>query len=214
MNKHFSILISLILLSFLAQSQNDHWTYKIIGNNYISKTIDNGNLRLDTVRLYTPIRNIDGNELDTLLVVEYSKALFDLGEPMIFNSSFKGQNDVIRLSWFKDTIPVIYRIEKQAEDIRLTKKESYGSYFSKLTDSVETSSYNLSNKQYKLIVKKLIDNSYWSLELDAIMIPRDIIIETKINGDYHFINTDNIALQKNRKLFSIFTYLDKLSKEE
>jgi hypothetical protein len=168
--------------------------------------------KLDLSNLYTPVKNFEGTELDTLLAIEYSAALKDFNEPIIYNNL--KEINFTRITWFRDTIPVLYRLEKTNEAIILIKKKSFGSYFSNISDSIISDSIKLTIKEYKKIQQKLSNCKYWSMNLKTEMIPRNIIIETKIDNNYHFINKDEISINNDKnykKLFNLIEYLDHLN---
>lgn len=205
----------MLLLSSTTKGQNgETWTYKVSEGKYIYKMQINGRTEFDTIILYTPILNIEGTELDTLHAVQYSEAFQKLGEPLIYRGIQDDQMDLIRLAWFKDTIPVVFRIEKKDDSIKLIKKKSYGSKFFNI-NSVETINVKLSGKEYEKILKKLSDADPWSMNPDSEFWPPDVLIETRIDGNYHFINEDNMAIRKDKKyskIFKLFSYLDNLKK--
>lgn len=170
----------------------------------------------DSILMYTPIKFMFGpvpEELDTLSVLAQSMVLDGINEPRIYNESIA--HDIIRFSWFRDTLPVFYRIEKTASSIHLSYKRTSGSFDVEVGEIIEEKSIEISEANYNKIISTLQKGNYWDMDEIALLFPRTLLIETHLDGEYYFINwaySDIAMTQKHRKILNCIDFMDRLLK--
>ncbi len=168
----------------------------------------------DSILMYTPIKYFYNKKIpkiqDTLSILGYSNVLRGINEPKIYNNSIYSDCDIIRFSWFKDTSPVFYRIEKKKENISVTYKKTTGISDIDVGKIIIDTTYSITEKTFKKIVKLLENGSYWNMDNTFVILPRDILIESYINNQYYYINKNIKEIENNnihRKILKCFIIL-------
>jgi hypothetical protein len=219
-----SILIITIGLTLNLHGQkaveNISYDYSVINDWYISTSCDkyednSVKCKTDSVLIYTPIKyfidNSSPTEEDTLMVLGYSTILNEIEEPKIYNQDF--ESDILRFCWFKDTLPVFYRIEKLNNEIKLTFKQTTGNFDINTGEIITNEKINISQKDYDKLIKTLESGDYWGMDTGFRIVGRTVLIESYLDNKYYFINKDWVDIKynkTNKKILKCFDLLEKM----
>jgi hypothetical protein len=153
--------------------------------------------------MFTPFQYGSNNyafNVDTSEFLELIDGLQQFNEPILWNSD--DLNEYIRIAIFKDTLPVIFRIEFKKDLGTVIKKTgTNGHNFWDIDKgySEEILSINQANiTRIRNLLEKLINqpNHYYQESL----LGKRILIEMKFQNNYEFIITDELILsQMNQK---------------
>lgn len=199
--------------------ENISYDYSVINDWYIytscSRYEDNSvKCKTDSVLIYTPIKYFINNtptEEDTLMVLGYSTILKEIEEPKIYNTAF--ESDMLRFCWFKDTLPVFYRIERLNNDIELTFKKTTGNFDINTGEIITNRKIKITQKDYDKLIKILKSGNYWGMDTDFRIVGRNVLIESYLDNKYYFINKDwmDIKYNKtNKKILKCFDLLENM----
>jgi len=171
-----------------------------------------GQSKIDSLILYTPIqRSLNPDEIDTVFSLVYTEALREFKEPRIYQAS--NNNIYLRLIWFRDSLPVMYRIEKD-DSIRVICKISNGAY--NHIRSIKTQDTVIITKRELDKLEKLINKSKLRTFCSYRTSFRSIQIEDLFDKKYHyncFEYLDLSTTKDKRQVQSCFNYLNKLFKK-
>jgi hypothetical protein len=159
-----------------------------------------------TYNMFTPFKygsNKFSMKVDTTGFLGLFDGLQKFKEPVIWNSD--SLTDCIRIAIFKDTLPVIYRIEFKKDSGTVIKKTgTYGHYFWDIDKGY--SEELLKTNQEKItkiqnLLEKFINqpNHYYQETLYF----KNVLIEMKFQNNYEFIITDEdiISMLHQRRIF-------------
>jgi hypothetical protein len=209
-----SLLVSLFVSNSFAQNAAvSSYGYSKIENDFYFDFDSSGN-KIDSILMYTPIvffTKGPHDDTDTLFLLSLSDGLEDLHEPLIYKSS---GNDCLRFAYFRDTLPIIFRINK-LEDNRfvIKRKISNGSTPIDVGIIISSDSAYIGQKQFTKILQLLEKGSYWNFPTDQITATPNILVETLLNSKYSFITGDSNELRWNprtRSVYKCYEYLNKL----
>ncbi len=169
----------------------------------------------DTLRTYS---KIIPNEFDTGSVSHFSKYLFALKEPLLFNK--ETEKEVYRLTWLRTFAnPVIIRIEKTKEkSYRLIWKKSDGTAGYTIGKLKSKGSKRIKEKDWKEFKKLLIKARFWKLEYHGTTPQLDgsiCILEGSTQKKYQvFIHSDPFMLPKFYKACNFLINLSEINTKE
>lgn len=196
------------------------YNYLVIDDWYISKTCDkydNDSIicKLDSVLMYTPIKYfLDKNkpvEEDTLSILGYSSVLREINEPKIYNNRF--DFNILRFSWFRDTLPVFYRLEIKGDKIQLIYKITNGNFDVPSGKILSEKTMDVAQKDYNKLMQVLEKGNFWDMDTKFTNRTRNVLIESYIDNKYYFINKDMEDIKinpQNRHLMDCFKLLASL----
>ncbi len=192
------------------------FTYEIDNGWFIGKRCFRHNnlekCNVDSILIYTPFKYFSDenkpNKEDTLSVVDYSALLHKLGEPKIFGTNT--ENDILRFILISKYEVDIFRLSKKQEVISMNYKNIMLTEDMKVTNDTTCV---ISLKAYYKLIKKLHKGNYWELNKSVAISPRNILIETLLNGQYYFLNKNSKEIElENKELLKIFPFLKRLIK--
>ncbi|WP_147205214.1 hypothetical protein [Segetibacter aerophilus] len=140
------------------------------------KTIQ-GNTRFDTLplpadsatfyfKIKTNWQDTTRDALDTFVNTWYSKMLFALKEPVL--KDYKAGKEVYRFTWLRTfNHPVVIRLEKQGDIVRLFSKVSDGAGGYEPGKIIFDTTVNLTSKQIDTINSRLDTAKFWLLQTEA-----------------------------------------------
>ncbi|GEO11104.1 hypothetical protein SAE01_36000 [Segetibacter aerophilus] len=104
--------------------------------------------------------------LDTFVNTWYSKMLFALKEPVL--KDYKAGKEVYRFTWLRTfNHPVVIRLEKQGDIVRLFSKVSDGAGGYEPGKIIFDTTVNLTSKQIDTINSRLDTAKFWLLQTEA-----------------------------------------------
>ena len=155
-------------------------------------------------RIYFPIRytsKVETIKVDTSEILNIYDGLHQFNEPIIWNSN--EYNNSIRISVFKDTIPVIFRIDMFEGDYRVTKKtgnlghwlwdKDWG-YTEKQIKVNPHRINRIKNNIEEIIVEYKNEYIDFKNEYKNDVLGKNILIEMNSNKKYEYILTVDLLL--------------------
>jgi hypothetical protein len=101
------------------------------------------------------------NALDTSLNAWYSKMLFALHEPVLFN--YSGNEEIFRFTWLRTFHnPIVLRIQKDKERITLKLKASSGAGGYEPGKIIIDTTFSISAVQWNKFVRKFESFNFWN----------------------------------------------------
>ena len=183
-------LLSILTIIFLTGScsSNGDKTSNFKGN------FDTLHMPSDSLAFYFPLKekwkDTTNNSLDTFVNAWYSKMLFALKEPILYN--YQGDKEIYRFTWLRTFHnPVSVRLEKQNNVIRLLAKicKGAGGYEPDIL-SFDTTILVTTN-EWTNLKTKIEDTKFWQLKTEK---REDIgsdgsewIIEANKENKYHLV---------------------------
>jgi len=154
---------------------------------------------------YFPLRHADqnGNEnaIDSFSNSWYSRMLFALKEPVLYN--YTGNKEVYRFTWLRTfNHPISIRLEKEDSAITLIVKESNGrSGYGPGTIILDTV-ISLTNVQWMGFEQKIATTDFWNLPTrdtaEAGLDGAEWILESLKEGKYHIVVRWSPIVTKNQ----------------
>jgi hypothetical protein len=199
-------ILAIIPASLLASSlfaQNEKTIIKFSDNHFYY------NYEVE-VEAYTPIVNFYNEVYDTLNVLEFSKAMKELGlRNLYFNPP---KQDLIRLSRFTHNKTTIFEIESKGDSFELIMTTCLGQYFSlnELTKNQVRSL--LSAKEFSELKKHIENSGFWALDISSSVVPREYVFESVIAGEYYYRykgETDLTTTKQGKNMIKLFDDLEK-----
>ena len=128
--------------------------------------------------------------LDTFVNSWYSKMLFALNEPIL--KDYKSDKEIYRFTWLRTfNHPVLIRLEKQGDIIKLFSKVCNGSGGYEPGKIIFDTTINLTQKQVDTTNIKLHNAKFWTLPTESRedngMDGSEWIIEVYKNNKYHMV---------------------------
>jgi hypothetical protein len=182
------IILAICLTSCKGRTKNEGLT--ISKNQY-----DLNHLNLnDSNKFYFPISvfadSAVKNEADTFLVQWYSKMLFALREPIIFNDS--SINEIYRFTWLRTFHnPIAIRIEKNGDNINLYWKLCNGAGGYEPGKLVLDKQKSIDIQIWNEFISRLSNINFWTLRTKELSFGVDgskWILEGKSNKHYHVVD--------------------------
>jgi hypothetical protein len=216
------LLIILSVFSVNGQRfvKNISYKYSVINDWYIDKSCDkydNDSIicKTDSVLIYTPIKYfLDENkpvEEDTLSILGYSSVLREINEPKIYNNRF--DYSILRFSWFRDTLPIFYRLKIKGDKIQLNYKITNGNFDFPSSKILTEKTIDITLKDYNKLMQILEKGNFWGMDTKFTIATRNVLIESYIDNKYYFINKDMEDIKinpQNRHLMDCFKLLGRL----
>jgi hypothetical protein len=119
----------------------------------------------------------------------YSRKLYDMEEPLVYNQKEK---TIYRFIWLRSFhSPIVIRVEKLNDSIQLTWKLASGAGGYSTGDLVTNKSKTVSVKDWQKFLKLLTKAKYWQLDAEVGSIGADgaqWIIEGLSNNRYHIVD--------------------------
>jgi hypothetical protein len=143
----------------------------------------------DTTEHYFFNRNLYNgdtiNIIDEITITDFSKILKHFNEPNLWAD--KDTSSIIyRFSYFRDTLPIFYRIEKRNNIAVLFKKISNGNFI--YTDSIISEKTTIiSDNQWSKLHRIINYQDIYKPKKKFMLIFPDLLIEIKIKDNYQFI---------------------------
>jgi hypothetical protein len=148
----------------------------------------------DTVRLYFPLKEsgqdsvTNANSLDTFMNVWYSKILFALHEPILYN--YGGEGEIYRFTWLRTFHnPITVRAERLNNNIKLTAKVSSGAGGYEPGKISINKTILIDENKWNEIKAKFSDLNFWTLPVESDFRGTDgseWILESSTKDKYHF----------------------------
>lgn len=178
------------------------------GNNDVrnlSAVADSAVIPTDSSTLYFPANKFlsDTSQLDKFRNIWYSKMLFALHEPTLFNNldSF----EVFRFTWLRTFHnPISIRVNKNRDQCILTLKIAEGSSGYEVGKLIKDTSFFITINEWKGLVSRISETNFWNLKFfmdDGGKDGSEWILEGKNKDKYHFVSrwTPNVTRYKEFK---------------
>ncbi len=173
----------------------------------------------DSLAFYFPMKthweDTTNNSLDTFVNTWYSKMLFALKEPILYD--YRGDKEIYRFTWLRTFHhPVSVRIEKQNNSIRLFAKVCKGAGGYEPGSIIIDTTISIATNEWTALKNKIVDTHFWQLKTeereDSGKDGSEWIIEAIEENKYHMVTrwTPSIDRQVNFRI--IGEYLLSLSK--
>jgi hypothetical protein len=152
----------------------------------------------DTTELYFTDRSlykIDSTE-ELFYIVGISKALKIFDEPNLCSLS-DTSSIFLRFSFFRDSLPLIYRLDKQSNNITLHTKICNGKFI--FPDSIViNNSSPIDSHDWEHLYNDFLVLKNWKPKEKFILLMPDLLIEMKKGKDYSYIylNHDELTLTR------------------
>lgn len=135
----------------------------------------------------------DTNRIDTLEFLEIYDGLSQFKEPILWKTT--NVDSTIRISFFRDTIPIVYRFEKSNGSYQIIKKKgTCGTWFWDINKNISIEYLTCSQKKLNKIVrnlKQIIDKHKSGYPIRTL--GKNIVIEICKDG-YEYAITDDLIL--------------------
>jgi hypothetical protein len=106
------------------------------------------------------------NSLDSFVNTWYSQMLYFLKEPILY--SYKGDKEIYRFTWLRSFHhPVIVRIEKQSNIIRLFAKVSNGAGGFEPGKIIVDTTFDVAVKEWDDLKKKIVEVKFWEIPTES-----------------------------------------------
>ena len=165
---------------------------------------------LDTTELYFNNKGLYNiNDLEEYFyIAEISKALKTINEPNL-SISTDTSTIVMRFSFFKDTLPIICKLEKDRDKIIFYKKICNGQFIN-INSILSESSKQIKQRDWEGTLNLFMTFLQWEHKEKFILLKPDLLVELKTNKNYSYI-----YLNRNELLMSkdIRRLLHKIEKE-
>lgn len=130
------------------------------------------------------------NSLDGFVNSWYSKSLFTLREPVIYNS--KSNREVYRFTWLRSfDNPISIRIEKHKEKITFFSKVANGAGGYNPGKLIIDTCFNISINDWTELNKRIDDAAFWTMSTESKERPgldgAEWIIEALKDNKYHMV---------------------------
>jgi hypothetical protein len=155
------------------------------------------------------------NAMDTFINQWYSKMLFAMKEPVL--SNYKGPKEIYRFTWLRTFHhPVVVRLEKQNNIIRLFSKVCNGAGGYEPGQLIVDTTFNITDDQYKLLTQKIDNINFWNLKTeqrdDAGKDGSEWIIEAVKANHYHLVTRWTPGEERQGNFRSVGEFLISISK--
>jgi len=124
----------------------------------------------------------------------YSKHLYSLGEPVLYNKTEKPIN-VVRFTHLGTwSNPYSYRIEQDKSSISITYNKSNGHGGYQAGRRIEHETKKIGAEKWSLVIAKMDSINFWNKgthDENLILDGAEWIFEALINGRYHFITRNS-----------------------
>lgn len=190
------------------------FTYKIDNNWFVGRRCYRYNnvekCNIDSILIYTPIKYFNHKDKpakeDTLTVVDYSTILYEIGEPKIYGTN--KNDDILRFIWMSENeVDIYYLVNKQSE-ISLNYKKVI---LNENTEVVNDTTLVISSINYDKVLKILQKGRLWEIDENVKISPRNILIETFLDGQYFFLNKNSKEIEMtNKVLLKVYPLLKDL----
>jgi len=157
------------------------------------------NCYVDTTVLYFKCKNLYAlDSLEEYLYISWiSKAFKTINEPNLSINSDTNLT-IVRLSLFKDTLPIIYRIENKSEKTIIYKKVCSGNVY--FIDSIVFNTFiQIKTKTWKKIFMDFSTFLSWVPKEKFINDLPNVLIELKTKSDYSFLYLNDYECNMSRK---------------
>lgn len=199
--KTIPILISSFLLSNFAFPQINE-SLEITGNRFKYE-------EQVLINAFTPIVNVNNEFLDTLNVFWFSKAMYQLYAENLY--LYPPSHDVIRLSRFTRNGALVFEIAPSQTDMRIRMISCSSDHFNLYTLTIRNTKVNFPIEEYSKLRDRLKSHGFWDLDDSSIVVPREYIFESFIDGEYYFRYKGELDLRTDRQykgLIKIFKELE------
>jgi hypothetical protein len=183
------------------------------------RVIDCSDVPKDSNTLFFPTTKLSSNTIGTLSKLNnewYSKMLFALHEPVIFQS--KDTAEVYRFLWLRSKHnPISIRIQKVYPKTMLTLKILEGAGGFVTGKLVRDTSFYISKNEWNIFKSKVTQIDFWNLSQTEIVDGKDgseWVLEALNEGMYHFVDRWSPNETRNKDFMDLCEYLISLSKIE
>lgn len=188
--KHlFGLFYTLGLVLFF--SCNEHINADDIRNKTVVK--DSAVIPIDSNTVYFPENNHNSdteNQLNKFRNAWYSKMLFALHEPTLFNS--RDTSETFRFTWLRTFHnPMSIRVTKIRDQCVLTVKITAGTAGYGAEKVIKDTSFFITRNEWNKIVSKVSKINFWKLESfigDGGKDGSEWILEGRNKNEYHFVS--------------------------
>ena len=179
-------------------------------------SVDASNIPLDSTQNYYPYDVFTDTSMfvgsDTFLITWYSRHLFALQEPLIFNKP--SAKEIYRFTWLRSFHnPIAVRIEKGVDNIvHLFWKQSDGSGGYEPGKIVVNNSKRLNLRQWNKFTSIIDSIDYWNLKTNDTRIGNDgarWVLEGAFPEKYHVV--DRWSVRNNSTFHNACKYLIELT---
>jgi hypothetical protein len=210
--RHFVFILA-FLIAIISCAQNP-----VKSNISKNSTFDSLPTPTDSTTKYFNFKNnwkdTTSNALDTFVNEWYSKQLFRLKEPLLYN--YQGEKEIYRFTWLRTFHhPVSIRVEKQNEVIILFSKVTNGAGGYDPGNIIVDTSRPVSKKEWENILNKIKAIQFWQLPTEIDDSGNDgseWIIEAFKNGSYHMTTRWSPTTGRNGNYSEVGRYLLEISK--
>lgn len=183
------------------------------------RVIDCSVVPKDSNTLYFPTTKLSSNTIAKLSKLNnewYSKMLFALHEPLIFQS--KDTAEVYRFLWLRSKHnPISIRIQEVYPKTMLTLKILGGTGGFVTGKLVRDTSFYISKNEWNIFKSKVTQIDFWNLSQTEIVDGKDgseWVLEALNEGIYHFVDRWSPSETRNKDFMDLCEYLISLSKIE
>ena len=180
------------------------------------KVVDYSIIPTDSNILYFPSVKLASDSADPLNKFNnewYSKMLFALHEPVIFN--LNDSSEVFRFTWLRTfNNPISVRINNYNQKLVLTLKISDGSGGFEHGKLIKDTSFYISKKEWEIFESKITKLNFWKLNQTEAVEGKDgseWILEGKKSDLYHFVDRWSPNDNRNQDFKDCCDYLIYLS---
>jgi hypothetical protein len=213
MKKFYAFILFLIGLIIVIT-----WNRKQAADEIIKsvRVVDNSIIPTDSNVLYFPLDSPISTSLDRLNKLNnewYSKMLFALHEPVIFQSN--DSTEVFRFLWLRTFHnPISIRINNYNSKHILTLKISGGTGGFDAGKVIVDTSFYISKKEWDIFKSKVTKINFWNLSPTEILDEKDgsqWVLEAKNRGIYHFVDRCSPNETRNKDFRDCCNFLISLS---
>ena len=174
---------------------------------------------IDSLAFYFPMKkhweDTTNNSLDTFINTWYSKMLFALKEPILYD--YQGDKEIYRFTWLRTFHhPVSVRLEKQNKTIHLFAKISKGAGGYEPGSIIFDTTISIAGNEWIVLKNKIVDTHFWQLKTenreDAGKDGSEWIIEAVKENKYHMVTRWTPSKERQGNFRDLGEYLVSLSK--
>ena len=145
----------------------------------------------------------------------YSKHLYTLGEPILFDKENETLN-IVRFTHLGTwSNPYSYRIEQEGTKYILTYNQTNGLGGYEVGTRVKHKTKEIEQKEWNQILKKMDEIDFWNIptqDPNMILDGSEWIFEALINGKYHFVTRNSPDQYNGKEYAELCKLVEKISK--
>ncbi len=203
--------MTMILITFLFISCQEQINISTAPNSEKIIVTDTSFIPKDSTTFYFPLKSFHDTSntvgLDSFLVTWYSRQLFALREPVIYED--KSQNEIYRFTWLRTFHnPIAIRIEKHVDEYVLYWKLSNGAGGYDPGELSIAKQKILDKKTWQEFIRRLNQTDFWKLISKEVNFGKDgseWILEGKAENKYQVV--DRWTPEENSRYYQCCNFL-------